>query len=360
MRVIRLLPLVCLASTSAQAGTWSDLWSTREQQAQHLLDSNHPAAAAGLFGDARRRAYAELQAGQYAKAAERLAPFKDADSQYNRGNALAHIGKLREALAAYGAALAQSPGNRDVIRNRDLVARALEQQSQAGGQPNGTDSQSAGGPSGQSRRNGSPAPSNQSAQKQDGRSPDTQSGKQAQADNRAPGDSPAQAGNQSQAGSPAQAGNQAQPGNQSQAGGQSQAGSQAQAGTQAQAAGATPLPAQSNSAQSNGAAAGDPRSGANSGANGGGGPDNAGRDAAAAIQYQQSQQSHGSSALSAHEANLPSAPPTGSKDSPPPPPRSEQALALDQWLRGIPEDSGELLQRKFLIEHMMRQQRNQE
>jgi Ca-activated chloride channel family protein len=365
MRVIRLLPLVCLASTSAQAGTWSDLWSTREQQAQHLLDSNHPAAAAGLFGDARRRAYAELQAGQYAKAAERLAPFKDADSQYNRGNALAHIGKLREALAAYGAALAQSPGNRDVIRNRDLVARALEQQSPAGGQPNDTDSQSAGGPSGQSRRNGSPAPSNQSAQQQDGRSPDTQSGKQAQADNRAQGGNQAQAGSQpqagsqSQAGSQAQAGNPAQPGNQSQAGGQSQAGSQAQAGTQAHAAGATPLQAQSNAAQSNGAAAGDLQSGANSGANGGG-PDNAGRDAAAAIQYQQSQQSHGSSALSAHEANVPSAPPTGSKDSQPPPPRSEQALALDQWLRGIPEDSGELLQRKFLIEHMMRQQGNQQ
>jgi hypothetical protein len=39
-------------------------------------------------------------------------------------------------------------------------------------------------------------------------------------------------------------------------------------------------------------------------------------------------------------------------------PRSEQALALDQWLRGIPEDSSELLRRKFLIEHMLKQQGN--
>jgi len=46
-------------------------------------------------------------------------------------------------------------------------------------------------------------------------------------------------------------------------------------------------------------------------------------------------------------------------DSAAPQPPSEQSLALDQWLRGIPEDSGELLQRKFLIEHMMRERGNQ-
>ena len=40
-------------------------------------------------------------------------------------------------------------------------------------------------------------------------------------------------------------------------------------------------------------------------------------------------------------------------------PRSEQALALDQWLRSIPDDSGELLRRKFQIEHLMKQQGNQ-
>ena len=109
VRVSPLLPFVFLASASAHASTWTDLWSTREQQAQHLLDSNQPAAAAGLFADARRRAYAELEAGQYTKAAELLAPFKDTDSLYNRGNALAHTGQLHDALTAYNSALAQSP-----------------------------------------------------------------------------------------------------------------------------------------------------------------------------------------------------------------------------------------------------------
>src|SRR5690242_13206770 len=110
---LALLMLLCFVTSAAQADTWTNLWSTREQQAQRLLDSKNPAAAAPLFSDARRRAYAEMEAGQYAKAAKSLAPFKDADSQYNRGNALAHSGQLREALSAYDAALRAAPGDKD-------------------------------------------------------------------------------------------------------------------------------------------------------------------------------------------------------------------------------------------------------
>jgi hypothetical protein len=36
---------------------------------------------------------------------------------------------------------------------------------------------------------------------------------------------------------------------------------------------------------------------------------------------------------------------------------SEQQLALDQWLRWIPDDPAGLLRRKFMIEHMLKQQR---
>src|ERR1700722_17662215 len=79
MRRGTLMLLLAVASMKARADTWSDLWATREQQAQKLLDSKRPAEAAPLFADPRRRGYAELQAGQYAKAAEHLAPFKDAD-----------------------------------------------------------------------------------------------------------------------------------------------------------------------------------------------------------------------------------------------------------------------------------------
>src|ERR1700733_288574 len=162
MRRVTLMLLLALASAAARADTWSDLWATHEQQAQKLLDSKRPVEAAPLFADPRRRAYAELQAGQYAKAAEHLAPFKDAESQYNRGNALAHTGKLQDALAAYDAALKQSPGSNDVMRNRELVAQALKQQ-QSGGQSQANGGQSgegSNGRGGQKQESGSQANSN--------------------------------------------------------------------------------------------------------------------------------------------------------------------------------------------------------
>jgi Ca-activated chloride channel family protein len=37
-------------------------------------------------------------------------------------------------------------------------------------------------------------------------------------------------------------------------------------------------------------------------------------------------------------------------------PETERQLALDQWLRQIPDSPAGLLQRKFLIEHMLKQQ----
>jgi Ca-activated chloride channel family protein len=40
-------------------------------------------------------------------------------------------------------------------------------------------------------------------------------------------------------------------------------------------------------------------------------------------------------------------------------PATEQQLAREQWLRRIPDDPGGLLRRKFMIEHMIRQQRGQ-
>jgi Ca-activated chloride channel homolog len=40
-------------------------------------------------------------------------------------------------------------------------------------------------------------------------------------------------------------------------------------------------------------------------------------------------------------------------------PQTEQQLALEQWLRQIPDDPGGLLRRKFMIEHLMKQQQVQ-
>jgi Ca-activated chloride channel family protein len=114
-----------LLPRAADAADWSMLWWRSDQRGQRLLQAGQPALAAAQFSDPRLRAYAELQAGLYAQAAQRLAPFTDARSQYNFGNALAHVGELPAALAAYDAALARAPHDVDARHNRELVAREI-------------------------------------------------------------------------------------------------------------------------------------------------------------------------------------------------------------------------------------------
>ena len=414
MRRIALEAFVCLAiiggSGSAWAASWSDAWLTRDQQAQRLLDSHHPAAAAPLFTDARRRAYAQLRAGQYAKAADLLAPYKDADSLYNRGNALARTGKLREALQSYDKALAASPGNRDMIRNRDLVKRALEQRSGTAQQQNGGtagkqgakngsgNGQGGGQGGGSSGNQGGQAPGAQNGHDQGSSNPNMQARSQSQSGNpsqpgaqqsssqQRPGQQSAQANNPSGSGNTSQqdsqssqhgaqqsAGQEAQARNQSGTGssqaGNTSPGAQQPAGGQAQSQ--SPGSSSANLTQNRGGQAqntdqsppGAAESGNLSTATG---PtsavnaDTARQDAAAAMRYRQSQQGRDATDKSATAQNsVGVATPEGERteaNTPPSQPRTEQALALDQWLRGIPEDSGELLRRKFLIEHMMRQQ----
>ena len=335
-RIVTRLILAILAGTisgHAAAGTWSDLWSTHEQQGQQLLDSNHPGEAATLFSDPKRRAYAQLQAGQYAKAAELLAPLKDADSQYNRGNALAHTGKLRDALTAYDAALASSPGNRDVLRNRELVEKALQAQNQQ--QRNG------GGGKGQQGH------SNSGGQGSNGAG-DKQAGQQGQQPD---GSNPAQASSQGQPGQQNQSGNRGQSGSQGQAA-QSQPGQQPKDASQAQAAEQNrqnqqangnnqPQPAQ----QAQAANAPQPAH-----------PNQQGQQDPHDVTQQAQMSGTGTQRADGSMSDSPIVKGSAAVDSHQSQPRSEQALALDQWLRGIPEDSSELLRRKFLIEHLMRQQ----
>ena len=310
------LPLGGLGlAPSALAGdaptAWSDLWHTPEQQGQALLDAGDPSQAAARFHDPRRRGYAELQAGRYQEAAKLLEPLRDAQSEYNRGNALAKAGQLQPALAAYDAALQQSPADKDIRHNRDLVERALKQQP-AAPQPSGN-----GGQNG--RKSGS------SGQRQSGSGQQKGSGSQQSA---ARGQQPAGgAPNDSRAG-----GNGADPGNSNQ--------------------------------QQAGRGSGDPSRGA---------PGQAQRDAAeaAALARQQQQRKPGDTAEppgATRQGTARSGSKEGGKGSntqsllgggmqtPKQKPESERQLALDQWLRQIPDSPAGLLQRKFLIEHMIRQQ----
>ncbi len=118
------VPLL-LVPAVADAADFVGLWLNRDRQAARLLAAGEPTRAAALFADPRWRAVAHYRAGRFDEAVTLLAPFDDADSHYNRGNALARLDRLDEALAAFDAALRLRPADEDIVHNRDLVRERL-------------------------------------------------------------------------------------------------------------------------------------------------------------------------------------------------------------------------------------------
>lgn len=129
--LICLLPVLLLpAPRQAHADIWEDLWLTPDQQARRALQAENFDSAEQLFDNRDWAGTAAYRGGNYEAAAEAFSATENADSLYNRGNALARQGKLQEALDAYEASLAQQPGKEDAEANRDLVRQVLEQQQQ--------------------------------------------------------------------------------------------------------------------------------------------------------------------------------------------------------------------------------------
>ena len=302
---------------------WSGLWRNADQRGEALLASD-PAAAAATFADPRRKAYAELKAGDYQRAAADLAPFADVDGLYNRGNALAHAGDLQGALKAYDGALKLDPNNRDARHNRDLVAAALKKNPpppQKDSDKNSKDNKPGEGKSDNGGGSQSGAKDGQKDPQKDGKegkegSPGKEGkpgdGKDAQQNppQGKPSDKPGQSGGkegQGAAGSPP-----AQPQSKSQPQGAGQAPAQAGAGPDG-----GKKPGQDDKA---------------------GDAEQARRDIAA--------MQAGAAKPGAQQQGVPA-------------PKTEQQIARDEWLRSIPDDPGGLLRRKFLIEHMMRQRSGQ-
>lgn len=309
------LSILLLMAAAAQAhadavpsggwsAAWSDLWRNADQRGAALLQHGDAAAAAKAYADPRGKSYAEFKAGDYAAAAQHLAGLDDGEANYNRGNALAYAGKLQEALYAYDAALKRDPGNRDARHNRDLVAQALKQQQQQqdpkqNGKQHGKQEQKQGQGQGQNgQQQDKNSRQNQNAQ-QNANPAGSRGSSQGNGGKGQSNDAKSSAAPPSDAANPAAGANAPKP----------------------SAAGQTPQQASGQTPDS----APKPGSAAPAGTDGGAGMNAAGDE---------------------------------SKDKPAPAqtPQSETQIARDQWLRGIPDDPGGLLRRKFLIEHMIRQQ----
>ncbi len=115
---------------SAQAASFSDLWRRPDQQAADALARGDAKAAAEVARSPDWRAGAAYRAGDYKTAEADYAKAGGADGAYNRGNALAKLGRYEDALAAYDEALKLAPDMADAQANRGAVEEFLKQQKQ--------------------------------------------------------------------------------------------------------------------------------------------------------------------------------------------------------------------------------------
>ncbi|QGU33117.1 VWA domain-containing protein [Thermochromatium tepidum] len=113
----------------ALAFGWDDLWWRADQQGMRELAAGRPDAAAERFSDPAWRAAAHYRAGRFQQALDALDGLTGVTAEYNRGNALARLGRLEEAAAAYERVLQQDPNQSDARHNLELVRRLLDQSS---------------------------------------------------------------------------------------------------------------------------------------------------------------------------------------------------------------------------------------
>ncbi len=128
MRVVWSIFLWSLAN-SGYTFSWHELWVTKDQQAQALMQQKKFDKAEKTFQQEEWRATAAYRAGHYEQAAKEFQSIQNEQGYYNQGNALAHLGRYEEAIKAYDKALALNAHNQDAIYNRNLLQELLKKRS---------------------------------------------------------------------------------------------------------------------------------------------------------------------------------------------------------------------------------------
>jgi Ca-activated chloride channel family protein len=176
-----LLPL----SNPAKAFDWESLWLNNNQRGARALAKKETERAIKLLSDPELRGAALYRAEQYDAAVETLDGIHTPNALYNKGNALAKLQKIPEAIAAYDETLALDPEHEDAKYNRDQLIKQQEQQQQnpqdgensdESQQDQSEDSQS------QEQQQGDPSQSEDQQQPEDSQSGDPQNDPQDQSD----------------------------------------------------------------------------------------------------------------------------------------------------------------------------------
>ncbi|WP_133129902.1 tetratricopeptide repeat protein [Legionella yabuuchiae] len=163
-----ILLLLIMWSQHVMAWSWRDLWVTKNQQGQRLMNQGHYNEAEATFERTDWQAAAAYRAGNYSRAADLYQSQNDVQGYYNRGNALAHMGDYEDAIAAYDKALAIEPDHQDALHNRKVIADLLKKDKER--QDNQQQNQSS-----QDQQQQDQSKQNQNKQGQDKQSQDKQS-----------------------------------------------------------------------------------------------------------------------------------------------------------------------------------------
>ena len=335
--------VMILPPTPGWAFEWSDFWWTADQKAARQFEAGASAEAAELFRDPAWRAAASYRAGDYERALAALSDVPDPDVDYNRGNALARLGRLDEAIAAYERALERDADHSDARYNLELLQALRDRppESSEGGESGDGEGQGEGeagdaasdsqGASGKEPSGGGGDPS------------DAPGSGDAQAD---PAESPEDAGEQAGEGKEGTEPPSELASNSAEHDGSDAAG---EPGADASSDQASPNRSETGPASSGkGGPAGDP---------GDIGPDDIAETEDVALPEDET-------AGSAQHADGASDPTT--EDSAPSesdlsdalsPEAQERAQAMEAQLRRVPDDPGGLLRQRFLLQHLRREGR---
>ncbi len=112
----------------AHASLWDDLWSTQNQQASKKFDAEQYKEAAEQFNEKGWKASSYYRAGDYESALKEYQKVEGIDSTYNQANALAHLGKLDEAIEHYQKVLDENPAHEDAKANKALLEQMQQDQ----------------------------------------------------------------------------------------------------------------------------------------------------------------------------------------------------------------------------------------
>ncbi len=139
-----ILPLVIAAALStlpqpAMASGWDSLWQRPDQQAATALQSGDPARAQQLAESPLLQGEAAYRAGDYKSAVNAFSASDTAQGDYNRGNALAQLGRYQDAIKAYDTALAKNSSLTDASHNKLEIEKLLKRKQQAENKDNKRD-----------------------------------------------------------------------------------------------------------------------------------------------------------------------------------------------------------------------------